>query len=40
MGDRPGTPPELANVALYPASDEPSFVTGSVIVADGALTAK
>jgi len=36
---RPGTPDEIANVALFLASDEASFMTGSVVLADGGMTA-
>ena len=37
---RPGEPAEIANVALFLASDEASFMTGSVILADGGMTAQ
>jgi meso-butanediol dehydrogenase/(S,S)-butanediol dehydrogenase/diacetyl reductase len=36
---RLGTPQEMANVALFLASDEASFVTGAFFVADGGLYA-
>lgn len=37
---RLGTPEEIANVALFLASDEASFVTGSVLTPDGGMTAQ
>ena len=36
---RIGQPGEIAGLALYLASDEASFVTGQVMVADGGMTA-
>lgn len=37
---RPGTPREIAHLALFLASDEASFMTGSVVLADGGMTAQ
>jgi dihydroanticapsin dehydrogenase len=37
---RPGQPSEIANLALFLASDEASFLTGSIIAADGGMTAQ
>jgi NAD(P)-dependent dehydrogenase (short-subunit alcohol dehydrogenase family) len=36
---RHADPSEIASVCLFLASDEASFVTGSVLVADGGQTA-
>jgi NAD(P)-dependent dehydrogenase (short-subunit alcohol dehydrogenase family) len=37
---RPGTPEEIANLILFLASDEASFMTGSVLLIDGGMTAQ
>lgn len=37
---RPGYPREIAHLALFLASDEASFITGSIIAADGGMTAQ
>lgn len=37
---RQGYPDEIANVAVFLASDESSFMTGSAVVVDGGMTAK
>lgn len=37
---RLGNPDDIANVALFLASDEAAFMTGSVVAADGGMTAQ
>jgi NAD(P)-dependent dehydrogenase (short-subunit alcohol dehydrogenase family) len=37
---RLGTPAEIAQVALFLASDDASFLTGSIVTADGGMTAQ
>lgn len=37
---RPGKPEEIANTALFLASDLSSFITGAIIPVDGGMTAK
>jgi meso-butanediol dehydrogenase/(S,S)-butanediol dehydrogenase/diacetyl reductase len=36
---RPGTADEMARVAAFLASDDASYMTGSIVIADGGLTA-
>jgi dihydroanticapsin dehydrogenase len=37
---RPGEPREIAHVALFLASDEASFMTGSIVPVDGGMTSQ
>jgi NAD(P)-dependent dehydrogenase (short-subunit alcohol dehydrogenase family) len=37
---RPGSPEEVANMALYLASDESAWVTGAIFPIDGGMTAR
>jgi len=37
---RLGTPQDIANMALFLASDESAFVTGAAMVVDGGYTAR
>ena len=37
---RPGKPEEIANTALFLASDLSGFITGAIIPVDGGMTAK
>ena len=37
---RLGRPEEIANVILFLSSEEASYMTGSIVVADGGLTAE
>jgi NAD(P)-dependent dehydrogenase (short-subunit alcohol dehydrogenase family) len=37
---RLGRPEEIANVISFLVSDEASFMTGSIVVADGGVTAR
>jgi NAD(P)-dependent dehydrogenase (short-subunit alcohol dehydrogenase family) len=37
--DRPGEPAEIANIVRFLLSDDASYMTGSVVICDGGLTA-